>query len=179
MADLAEEYSDTILHVTTRQIFSYYIIEDTPDLMRHDSVGITTREACGFRILLACIAGVCRRTLMSRHMRMPCLNSCLVTKTQDFGRKIKIAFSGCVSEACGCNDARASHKSQRWRARLPILVGGGLGTVPYKAPVREFATEDELFPVVQAICVSSAVWARKIVQLVSNFWLPRLASKVY
>ena len=50
MADLAEEYSDTILHVTTRQdIQLHYIhIEDTPDLMRRlGSVGITTREACG------------------------------------------------------------------------------------------------------------------------------------
>ena len=50
LADLAEECSDGILHVTTRQDFQlhYVHIEDTPDLMRRlAAVGITTREACG------------------------------------------------------------------------------------------------------------------------------------
>ena len=50
LADLAEEYSDAICHVTTRQDFQLHFvhIEDTPDLMRRlAAVGITTREACG------------------------------------------------------------------------------------------------------------------------------------
>src|SRR5262245_45567227 len=50
LADLAEEYSDRILHVTTRQDIQLHFvhIEDTPDLMRRlAAVGITTREACG------------------------------------------------------------------------------------------------------------------------------------
>ena len=50
LADLAEEYSDEILHVTTRQDFQFHYIhiDDTPDLMRRlAAVGITTREACG------------------------------------------------------------------------------------------------------------------------------------
>ena len=36
LAELADEYSDGILHVTTRQDFQlhYIHIEDTPDLMR-------------------------------------------------------------------------------------------------------------------------------------------------
>src|SRR5687767_7273682 len=65
IAELAEEYSDGILHVTTRQdVQLHYVhIDDTPDLMRRlASVGITTREACGngVRNLTACpIAGVC------------------------------------------------------------------------------------------------------------------------
>src|SRR5437763_3860280 len=66
LADLAEEYSDSVLHVTTRQDFQlhYVHIEDTPDLMRRlAAVGITTREACGnsVRNVTACpLAGVCR-----------------------------------------------------------------------------------------------------------------------
>ena len=47
---LAEEYSDGISHVTTRQDFQLHFvhIEDTPALMRRlAAVGITTREACG------------------------------------------------------------------------------------------------------------------------------------
>ncbi len=50
MADLAEEYSDGIAHVTTRQDFQlhYIQIDDTPSLMRRlAAVDITTREACG------------------------------------------------------------------------------------------------------------------------------------
>lgn len=50
IAELAEEYSDQILHVTTRQDIQLHFvhIEDTPDLMRRlAAVGVTTREACG------------------------------------------------------------------------------------------------------------------------------------
>src|SRR4029078_8057555 len=65
ISELAEEYSDQILHVTTRQdIQLHYVhIEDTPDMMRRlAAVGITTREACGnsVRNITACPrAGVC------------------------------------------------------------------------------------------------------------------------
>src|SRR5690349_16347527 len=65
LAELAEEYSDSILHVTTRQDIQLHFIhiEDTPDLMRRlAAVGITTREACGnsVRNVTACpYSGVC------------------------------------------------------------------------------------------------------------------------
>ena len=66
MADLAEEYSDGILHVTTRQDIQLHFLhlENSPDLMRRlAAVGITTREACGnsVRNVTGCpLAGVCR-----------------------------------------------------------------------------------------------------------------------
>src|SRR5215471_16959944 len=50
LADVAEEYSDAICHITTRQdVQLHYVhIDDTPDVMRRlASAGITTREACG------------------------------------------------------------------------------------------------------------------------------------
>src|SRR5690606_9968085 len=65
LAELADEYSDGILHVTTRQDFQLHFvhIEDTPDLMRRlAAVGITTQEACGntVRNVTACpLAGIC------------------------------------------------------------------------------------------------------------------------
>lgn len=49
MAELAEEYSDGIAHVTTRQDFQlhYVHIDDTPSVMRRlAAANITTREAC-------------------------------------------------------------------------------------------------------------------------------------
>src|SRR6516162_9712795 len=66
LAELAEEYSDGIAHVTTRQDFQLHFIhiEDTPAIMRRlGAVGITSREACGntVRNVTGCpIAGVCR-----------------------------------------------------------------------------------------------------------------------
>ena len=66
LADLAEEYSDGVCHITTRQdVQLHYVhIDDTPNLMRRlAAIGITTREACGntVRNVTACpIAGVCR-----------------------------------------------------------------------------------------------------------------------
>ena len=65
LADLAEEYSDGICHITTRQDVQLHFvhIEDTPDIMRRlAAVGITTREACGnsVRNVTACeLAEVC------------------------------------------------------------------------------------------------------------------------
>ena len=72
LADLAEEYSDSICHITTRQdIQLHYIhIEDTPTMIRRlAAVGITTREACGnsVRNVTACPnAGVCKREAFRR-----------------------------------------------------------------------------------------------------------------
>src|ERR671918_2044141 len=69
MAELAEEYSDGIAHVTTRQDFQLHFIhiEDTPALMRRlAAVGITTREACGnvVRNVTACpLAGICHEEI--------------------------------------------------------------------------------------------------------------------
>src|SRR6266700_688819 len=50
LAELAEEYSDNIVHITTRQDIQLHFvhIEDTTDMFRRlAAVGITTREACG------------------------------------------------------------------------------------------------------------------------------------
>ena len=48
LAEVADEYSDGILHITTRQDFQLHFIhiEDTPTLFRRlAAVGITTQEA--------------------------------------------------------------------------------------------------------------------------------------
>lgn len=87
-ADLAEEYSDGISHVTTRQDIQLHFvhIEDTPDLMRRlAAVGITTREACGnsVRNVTACpLAGICRDEAFDvLLMPRPRRDSFLVTRT--------------------------------------------------------------------------------------------------
>src|SRR5579871_6377355 len=109
LAELAEEYSDGIAHVTTRQDFQlhYDHIEDTPTIMRRlAAAGITTREACGnsVRNVTGCpLAGVCRDEVFDVTPYSRALSKFLLghPDTQNFGRKFKPAFSGCAQHACG------------------------------------------------------------------------------
>lgn len=167
LADLGEEISDGILHVTTRQdIQLHYVhIEDTPDMMRRlAAVGITTREACGnsVRNVTACpLAGVCNTESFDVTPYSRALAEFLLghEDMQDFGRKVKIAFSGCRHEACGLTNMHdigalgvtrlVDGVEQRG---FELYVGGGLGAVPHQAKVfDEFVPEGELLPISQAI----------------------------
>jgi len=173
LADLADEYSDSILHVTTRQDFQlhYIHIEDTPDIMRRlAAVGITTKEACGnsVRNVTACpLAGVCHTeafdvTPYSKQMMLFMLGH---PDTLDFGRKFKIAFSGCRHEACalvsihdlGLIAVKKIENGKEVRG-FDVYVGGGLGAVPFQAKLlSEFVPINEILPTAQAI---SRVFAR-------------------
>ncbi len=167
LADLSEEYSDGVSHVTTRQDIQYHFIhiDDTPILMRRlAAVGITTREACGnvVRNVTACpIAGVCKGEAFDV---TPYAKACAEfllghPDTQDFGRKFKIAFSGCKEEACGLtsmHDMGAIAKKRvvdgKEQRGFEFYVGGGLGAVPHQAKLfDEFLPEQELLPMAQAI----------------------------
>jgi len=169
LADCAEEYSDSILHVTTRQdIQLHYVhIEETPSIFRRlAAVGITTREACGntVRNVTGCpLAGVCRtETFDVTPYAKACAKFLLGHKdTQNFGRKFKIAFSGCAAEACGLamlHDVGAIGAVKNGKRGFEFYVGGGLGSVPNQAKLFDaFLPEEELLPMVQAM---SRVFAR-------------------
>ncbi|HVA94973.1 MAG TPA: nitrite/sulfite reductase [Candidatus Dormibacteraeota bacterium] len=173
MADLAEEYSDGIAHVTTRQDFQlhYIHIDDTPSLMRRlAAANITTREACGnsVRNITACpYAGVCQDeafdvTPYSRAMAKFLLGH---PDVQNFGRKFKPAFSGCSQHACGLTSlhdmgmiAVTRNENGVEERGFETYVGGGLGAVPYHAKLfDDFVPLGELLPLTQAI---SRVFAR-------------------
>ncbi len=134
LADLAEEYSDGILHVTTRQDIQLHFvhIEDTPDLMRRlAAVGITTREACGnsVRNVTGCPrAGVCHTESFDVSPYAKALMLFLLghPDVQDFGRKFKPAFSGCQHEACGLvqmHDVGYVAQDRERQARLQVRGG--------------------------------------------------------
>ncbi|HEY0463619.1 MAG TPA: nitrite/sulfite reductase, partial [Polyangiaceae bacterium] len=168
LSELAEEYSDQILHITTRQDIQLHFIhiEDTPDLMRRlAAAGITTREACGntVRNVTACpYAGVCSTESFDVIPYADALTFFLLghPDTQDFGRKFKVAFSGCKDEPCGLtnfHDAGAIARTRSVNGELKrgfeFYVGGGLGAVPYPATLfDEFLPEEELLPITQAVC---------------------------
>src|SRR5207247_3373224 len=135
-------------------------IEDCPTLMRRlAAVGITTREACGnsIRNVTACpIAGVCRTQTFDV---TPYAKACAYfllghPDCQNFGRKFKIAFSGCRDEACGLvrmHDLGAIAVTREVdgveKRGFELYVGGGLGAVPYQAKLfDEFVPEEELLP---------------------------------
>ena len=163
LAALSEEYSDGILHVTTRQDIQLHFvhIEDTPYLMRRlAAVGITTREACGnsVRNVTACpLAGVCKTEAFDVSPYAQALMSFLLghPDVQDFGRKFKPAFSGCEHEACGLVQMHDSGYVARvvdGVRGFKVVVGGGLGAVPHQAKVlSEFTPERELLPETQAV----------------------------
>jgi sulfite reductase (ferredoxin) len=168
LCELAEEYSDQILHVTTRQDIQLHFvhIEDTPDLMRRlAAVGITTREACGnsVRNTTACpYSGVCDEESFDTTPYAHALTFFLLghDDTQDFGRKFKIAFSGCKHNACGLTNfhdlgciARQRDVNGKLERGFEFYVGGGLGSVPQAAQLFDgFLPEAELLPMSQAIC---------------------------
>ncbi len=168
LADLAEEYSDAICHVTTRQDFQLHFvhIDDTPDLMRRlAAVGITTQEACGnvVRNVTACpLAGVCSDESFDVTPYAHALAYFLLNHkdAQDFGRKFKIAFSGCTDHACGLANmhdlgliAKTRVENGQSQRGFTFYVGGGLGAVPHQAQVLDdFVAEEEILPLAQAVC---------------------------
>lgn len=169
VAELAEEYSEAISHATTRQDIQihYLHLEDTPDIMRRlAAVGITTREACGnsVRNVTGCVrAGVCDGEQFDI---TPYAEACYRfllghPDAQDFGRKVKVAFSGCAGESCGLvtiHDigfvaAKRTPSHGNDELGFKMVVGGGLGAVPHQAKVlQDFVPLEEILPLCQAIC---------------------------
>jgi len=120
------------------------------------------------RNVTACpLAGICRdETFDTTPYAKACSRFLLGhPDTQDFGRKFKIAFSGCQQHPCGLvtmHDMGAIAKTKvidgKEKRGFAFYVGGGLGSVPYKAKLfDEFLPEEELLPMAQAI---SRVFAR-------------------
>src|SRR6266705_348737 len=177
MAELAEEYSAGIAHVTTRQDFQlhYVEIDDTPSLMRRlAAASITTREACGnsVRNVTACpYAGVCQDEAFDVTPYSRALSKFLLghPDCQNFGRKFKPAFSGCSQHACGLSSmldlgliAVERTVDGVKKRGFQMYVGGGLGTVPYQAKLFDsFVPVEELLPLAQAIARVFARYGEK------------------
>ncbi|MSO20213.1 MAG: nitrite/sulfite reductase [Acidobacteria bacterium] len=173
LADLSEEYADGISHITTRQDIQYHYmdINDAPNAFRRlAEVGITTKEACGnvVRNVTACPqSGVCSDetfdvTAYAQGMAYFMLRH---PDAQSFGRKFKIAFSGCDDHACGLammHDlgaiAAVREVNGKKEKGFKVYLGGGLGAIPHQAKLySDFVPADELLPLMQAV---SRVFAR-------------------
>jgi sulfite reductase (ferredoxin) len=169
LAEVAEEYSDGVAHITTRQDVQLHFvhIEDTPTVMRRlAATGITTREACGntVRNVTACpLTGVCRDQAFDVTPYAKALAYFLLghPDCQTFGRKFKAALSGCDTNPCALvriHDygviAKVREVAGKQERGFALYVGGGLGTVPYQAKLfDEFLPEAELLPMMQATAI--------------------------
>ena len=158
LADVAEEYSDAIVHITTRQdVQLHYVhMDDAPDMMRRlASVGITSKEACGnaVRNVTACpLSGVCRCEAFDTTPYAKALAYHLLghPDTQEMGRKFKIAFSGCKTSSCGLTNIHdLGFIAKTWQVNgvthrgFEVTVGGGLGAVPYDAKLFDATVPEE------------------------------------
>ncbi|MFP6632321.1 MAG: nitrite/sulfite reductase [Planctomycetota bacterium] len=173
LADLSEEYADSISHITTRQDVQYHFVDilDTPNIMRRlASTGITTKEACGntVRNVTCCPdAGVCTDEIfdVTPHAKAMAYFLLRHPDAQNFGRKFKISFSGCAQHHCGLariHDIGAIAATREVDGEtaegFAVYVGGGLGAVPHQAQLySDFVPADEMLPLAQAI---SRVFAR-------------------
>ncbi len=167
LADVAEEYSDGIAHITTRQDFQLHFvhIDDVTALMRRlAEVNITTREACGNSVRNVCAcpyAGVCPDEQFDVTPYTRALAQFLLghPDAQNFGRKFKPSFSGCQQHSCGLaamHDlgfvAQTRTVDGRPQRGFRMVVGGGLGAVPRQAKLfDEFLPPEEILPMAQAI----------------------------
>ena len=167
MAETAEEYSDGIAHITTRQDFQlhYVHLDNATTLMRRlAAVGITTREACGNSIRNVCgcpYMGVCPDEPFDVTPYADAFTRFLLghPDAQNFGRKFKPSFSGCAQHACGLaamHDigmiAEVREVDGEQKRGFRVVVGGGLGAVPRQAKLfDEFMPPEELLPTAQAM----------------------------
>ncbi len=166
LADLAEAYSKSIGHITTRQDMQLYWIptREAPVAMaRAAAVGLTTREACGnsVRNVTACpLAGVSPIELfdVTAHAEAVTRHFLRNPASQKLPRKFKIAFEGCpvdhaktaihdIGAVAAVQDA-GGKKTLGFR----IYAGGGLGAAPMQAILLEpFTPATELLRTCEAI----------------------------
>ena len=197
LADLSEEYSDRICHITTRQdVQLHYIhIEDSPrDLPPTGGCrDHHPRSLRQFRWIAKCHrlpagGGFCHTEAFDVSPYAKAITWYLLghPDTQDFGRKFKIAFSGCRDQACalvtihdlgGIAVKRVIDGVEK--RGFELYVGGGLGAVPYQAQLfDEFLPEEELLPMARAIgrvFVRDSARRRTATRRASSSLLPSLA----
>src|SRR3954449_6202495 len=113
LADVGERHSRGFGHITTRQNVQFHFVKlhDVEKAMhRLAEAGLTTREACGnsVRNVTGCpYAGICHHEAFDISPYAHAETQFLLghRDVQDFGRKFKIAYSGCAENSLGCGRA--------------------------------------------------------------------------
>jgi sulfite reductase (ferredoxin) len=162
IADISDEYASSNLHATTRQDIQIHHVslDRTPELwskLEEDS--ITIREACGNtvrNVTASATAGVDPHEpfdvspyayeTFKYFLRNPVC--------QDMGRKFKISFSSSDEDTAYAfiHDIGFIPKIRDGERGFKVVIGGGLGAVPYLAlPAFDFMHEDEIIPFAESV----------------------------
>ena len=166
IADISDEYSTGMLHLTTRQDIQVHFVslDKTPELwakLAEDDV--TLREACGNtvrNVTASSIAGIDPKEpfdvtpyayeTFRFFLRNPIC--------QELGRKFKIAFSSSDDDTAYTfiHDIglipRIKHEEGKEIRGFKIVVGGGLGAQPFHAKLaHEFLHEDFVLPFMEGV----------------------------
>ncbi len=169
LADIAEEYSDAICHITTRQdVQLHYVhIDDAPDLMRRlASVGITSARGLRQRgaqrhRLLRWPASAAARPSIPRPTPRPWPTTCWAIRTpRKWAASSRSPSPAARPRSCGLTNIHdLGFIAKTWQANgvthrgFEVVIGGGLGAVPYDAKLFDAAVpEEEILPLAQATC---------------------------
>lgn len=165
IADIADEYSNGTLHLTTRQDVQihYVSLDRTPELWaKLEASDITLREACGNtvrNITASDFAGIdpkepfdvtpYAKALFRFFLRNPIQES--------LGRKFKIAFSSSDEDTAYTfiHDIGFIPKVKIENGKIvrgfKVVIGGGLGAQPFLAHTAfEFLPEEKIIPFAEA-----------------------------
>jgi sulfite reductase beta subunit-like hemoprotein/TusA-related sulfurtransferase len=166
LADAADKYGDSGVHLTSRQDVQFYFVklESLPDILEAlHQVGITTEGASGntLRNMTHCdYAGACAKEIaevaplteaVSRHFLGHPLS-------RGLPRKIKITFSGCADDCASAFTEDLGFIAVKKtvdgveKTGFRLLVGGGQGPVPRLGrQLEEFVEPERINAVILAV----------------------------
>lgn len=162
IAAVSDEYSNGVLHITTRQDIQIHHVslDRTPELWAElERDEITLREACGNtvrNVTASALSGIdpdeefdvrpFAHAVFQYFLRNP--------MCQEMGRKVKIAFSNNVKDTglTFMHDLGFIGKVQNGKIGFKVMVAGGLGSQSRQADVLyDFIEGDKVIPIVEAV----------------------------
>ncbi|MCX7759835.1 MAG: sulfurtransferase TusA family protein [Hydrogenothermaceae bacterium] len=160
IADIGDEFSNGVAHITTRQDIQYHWIkiEDVPQIIeRVNKVGLTTKDACGNtvrNIVVSYLAGVCPNEPFDVLSVSRQIGKNFLGLFGDLPRKFKIAFSCCEKHSYLIlfNDIGFVPAINNGKAGFYVYLGGGLGDRPKLAyKYSDFVEIDKLSAFIKSV----------------------------
>lgn len=138
IADIGDQFSNGVAHVTTRQDIQYHWIklDDVPVIIqRINEAGLTTKDACGNtlrNITASYLSGVCPYEPFEVERIALKITELLIGRYEDLPRKFKIAFACCRKHSflIPFNDLGFIPVVKDGKAGFEVYIGGGLGDRP-------------------------------------------------
>ena len=162
ISDIAREFTDSVLHFTTRQDVQFHGVklENAPAILeRLFEVGLSTKGGGGncMRNITTCArAGVCPKEAFDTAPHAIAVGEYLLGKKGSYSlpRKYKITFVGCDHDCsnAGVSDLGFFARIKDGKKGFSVYGGGGLGASPQAAILlEEFVEESEVLVVAEAI----------------------------